>query len=306
VRRVCEVSSAPCGRLLSRGAAGKGLVLVAVFLLVGMWGCGRGAAFEGLSELGKEILGEAPQSWSHLEGKFLMVHAQSAETLKRAAEWSDAAYRALGEQLDLSPVAEKAHLFIVEDEATWEAALRRTGLRPDGLALHLHNEVYVSGRGTDARLKVQLAHEIVHLRLWQHYGERLPLWLEEGLALHLGWRMARTYHAADARTLSRSARAVAEREFIPVERLVRRTTYPEESAAARAFYREAEELVRLLHEELGDEGLSLYVRRMAENPPGWRRVLQQSFSWSEERIQSLAEQVRARSLRRMATASGFW
>ncbi len=168
----------------------------------------------------------------------------------------------------------RALIVLVADATRWNELVSGHGLRHDSLAMQLQRELYLKDDpGQNARAD-RIAHEIVHLRLQDRTLPALPLWLEEGLAGYLGWRCAHAYHASRRVRLFRTFPAVEPNHLLPLARLFSVSSYPADSTSARAFYRQTEELVALVHEQQGDEGLRRLIHRASSigvDPVAWFR-----------------------------------
>lgn len=172
------------------------------------------------------------------------------------------------------PMTNRALIVLVADAARWNDLVGGHGLRHDSLAMQLQRELYLKDDPAQNARADRIAHEIVHLRLNDPSRATIPLWLEEGLAGHLGWRCAIDYQATRRVRLFRTFPAIDPVHLLPLERLLEVTAYPADPAAARAFYRQTEELVALIHEQQGDDGLRRFIDRAASigvDPVAWFR-----------------------------------
>lgn len=168
----------------------------------------------------------------------------------------------------------RALIVLVADAVRWNDLVSGHGLRHDSLAMQLQRELYLKDDPAQNARADRIAHEIVHLRLNDPSRRPVPLWLEEGLAGHLGWRCALDYQATRRVRLFRTVPAVEPAHLLPLDRLLTVNDYPADPAAARAFYRQTEELVALVHEQQGDEGLRRLIDRspsIGVDPVAWFR-----------------------------------
>jgi hypothetical protein len=168
----------------------------------------------------------------------------------------------------------RALIVLVADAVRWNDLVRGHGLRHDSLAMQLQRELYLKDDPVQNARADRIAHEVVHLRLNDPSRRPVPLWLEEGLAGHLGWRCALDYQATRRVRLFRTVPAVEPAHLLPLDRLLAVNAYPADPVAARAFYRQTEELVALVHEQQGDDGLRRLIDRspsIGVDPVAWFR-----------------------------------
>lgn len=158
---------------------------------------------------------------------------------------------------------------------------------------------YIAIHSTSNDAGEALAHEMVHAALKQTAFYPLPLWLEEGFALFTGWRVASAIARRDGLDLQRSLPALQETDLLPLDRVLLLRDYPAPPAENRAFYRQAEELVRYLVERHGDEGFRLLARRMAKGD-SLQHCLERRFNYGEENYRRLEAIVRSRSTNKQA------
>lgn len=81
----------------------------------------------------------------------------------------------------------------------------------------------------------RIAHEVVHFRLREAYGEHLPLWLEEGLATLMGMNVARRFNSAQGRDLAGTWPALPVEALLEPDQLLTMDHYPSSPGAAQAY-----------------------------------------------------------------------
>jgi hypothetical protein len=110
--------------------------------------------------------------------------------------------------------------------------------------------------------------------------DRLPLWLEEGLATLMGMNITRQYYSRQGRPLTGSWPAVAGGGVAGAGRslLTARPDYPPSPGAAQAFGRQAAEVTcRMLRERVGLGSLA-HGRAVEIGQRGdWRSVLASGY-----------------------------
>jgi hypothetical protein len=265
-------------------------ILAALLAAAAVWGAyawlERDPASE-ISPLGRQVLDDFPGSWRHLAGKHVLVHARNKNELVRAARLADFAYAEVGRRLELPDAPGKVHIYLLDRPAAWSNLLARSGLRPDGRALQLERDVFVLQTRSELDDDLQLAHEMVHLRLWPAYQRRVPLWLEEGLAGHLSWELVRGFHGEAREVIVR--RAASRVDAIPLDELVNRREYPDDESYNRRFYQAAAAWVEILDAALDDRQWAELVRRAAGDGADWKTILREQFAYSDEQMLKLEQ-----------------
>jgi len=261
-----------------------------------------------LSPLARRVLA-AGGPWTYAESAHFIVHAESAAAVTGAvAEAEYALQKALwyvepraDRPLSARRVAgggwagPKARLFVIEKPDTWAMAQQAADPSKYSLAMQVNNEVFAL-RDTNMLAHVlRVPHEMVHLAMWRVYGRRLPLWLEEGTAAYLGWRIAEAYRGTPGRLLVRALPPVRAGDVRDLDALTATWEYPETRGAGVAFYRGAEELVRAIARRVGDDRLDELLEAGVGGTP-WREVLEKQFGFTADDLSALESEVRMRTL----------
>lgn len=290
--------------------------IVVLALLAGAVAARAGEPFElrGLGELGEGELSplahrvlDAGGPWTHAESTHFIIHAESAGAVAGAV--AEAEYALQKALWYVEPRADrplsarrvvgggwegpKARLFVIEKPDTWALAQQAADPSKYGLAMQINNEVFAL-RDTNMLAHVlRVPHEMVHLAMWRVYGRRLPLWLEEGAAAYLGWRIAEAYRGTPGRLLVRALPPVRESDVRDLDGLTATWEYPETRGAGVAFYRGAEELVRAIARRVGDDRLDELLEAGVGGAP-WRELLVKQFGFTDGDFSALEAEVRMR------------
>jgi hypothetical protein len=227
--------------------------------------------------------------------RHLVVHAQSSAGLVASAREADFAYEEVGRRLNLPPAEGKAHLFLIEEEGLWTGTVLAAGVRREGLAAHYQDEVFIRRTEINGMARLQIPHEMVHLRLRQAYGQALPLWQEEGLACVLAWETAQHLATAEGKELTRKRPGVPAQDLMDIDVLTSLEAYPEEEAALRAYYCQTEELVRGIAAALGREQLGEWVALSAGEGAAWGEILVDDFNLPRDQLRAIESASRSRS-----------
>lgn len=182
------------------------------------------------------------------------------------------------------------------DAAAWSNFCGQAGAGLEGRGLSCEDAVAVMAVPDDAN--EALAHELVHLVLKRTSSSPLPLWFEEGCAAFYGWRAAQAVAKAErGSALVRTLPALNPAELNALNVLLGYEKYTGSRSLNRAFYRQSEELVRLLHERIGDAGLRRLARQLSVET-GLFECLRSGFDYSPGDLELLKETVSVRSTTR--------
>lgn len=212
----------------------------------------------------------------------------AARTRARARAILDEADRAVSLYRAWFPEAsETPALVIVEaSDDTWRSWTGQLGLRPDGIALHARGVLILKEDEEQARRPDRLAHELVHALLDARFDAPVPLWLDEGWAGFYGWELVHALEDGERRWVRRQPAAEAV-DPIPLDDLAAIDAYPGDPALARMFYRQCEELIRALDEELGRTAMARFLDMAVREPLPPSRLLVERWGWHAERVREL-------------------
>jgi len=260
-----------------------------------------------VSVAGERALKAAGAAWTHAESPQFIYHALSAANLEPAARFAEFGYRELSRhtgpeinswdlwsQITGRDRGRKPHLFLIPGGPLWDQVLAGVSSRPDGVAMQLANEVFAPPPGDDPASAMKLAHELVHLRLWRIAGERVPIWLDEGLAGYASWQVTRAYFGKQGRVMTRAAQTVTKERLMSLQQLTAVKEYPKDPAAARAFYRQCEEFIRSVASRIGQDRLASFVLAVASGTTRWDEFFRKRYGFSEEDFRRLEQDMRLR------------
>ena len=206
------------------------------------------------------------------------------------------ASQAVGSRLGLPNPTNRARLVYVYESSTWDNLGRRSGIRPDGLALQSGRDILLKVDASQSERRDRIAHEIVHFRLREAYDDRLPLWLEEGLATVMGIDVTRDYHNTQGTRLAGAWPAVPSEALLSPGDLLGRSEYPPSPGAAQAYGRQAAELVILLRERIGPDRWSMALREIGQRGD-WRSTLASGYGLPMAEVEQMAGVAARRSTR---------
>lgn len=244
-----------------------------------------------LTPLGRAVLKAGSPGWVHAETEHFLFHAASTSALEEVAVESEFAYVEVSRALGTNRVARKGHVFAVARREAWEKVLRGSERRDDSLAMQLQNDLFVLKETNSVGNVLRIPHEMVHFRLWQLYGNRVPVWLDEGLAGYLGWKTAVAAHARTGKQLVRAPPYLKREHLLGLAQLTGATAYPSGGAAGAAFYIEAELLVSAIARKIGDDKLAEFVKAVVADGVPYDQFLRERFSFADSDFAWLEEQI---------------
>lgn len=196
--------------------------------------------------LGAKALTLDAATWKHGETEHFIYHYQRSYVVTPVAVEAEFYFRVVARELgkpDL-PWPQKAHIYIFEQAAAWEAFQTVGGLEPWTGGIQSAGSLFIV-RNPAYRLNDNtLGHEVAHLVLYRLYGQNIPLWLNEGFAQYVSKNAHASYKRARGYNSKPWSNGVAAQALFPLATLAT-MRYP---AADRVetFYDESERLVRFL------------------------------------------------------------
>jgi hypothetical protein len=185
-------------------------------------------------------------------------------------------------------------LFILTaSESEWQQLADREGLRPDGIAFHAPGLLVLKNDEAQSLRPDRLPHELLHAVLFEQFGSSPPLWLDEGWAGYYGWQLARAQRDGREEWI-RKQPPEPEVEPFSLDELSARERYPALPAEAQMFYRESEEVIRALEEEVGRTAMARFLEMAARQPLPVSRLLVERWGWHEQKVRDFELRVQQR------------
>jgi len=231
---------------------------------------------------GAEIIKTA--AWKHAESEHFIVHYQGEAEARLTMQFIEGAYTVLTQLMNLDPARgpAKSHVFVFP-EPVWKAYLQTKGHPPQLAGFAYKTELLLGAAATKEdraeSIKV-LSHEVTHALVSRFYpGQRLPLWLNEGLAEYIALRTMRAKNVAltpgsgpSSSSRSRGEQPTTQAPLvgkpdaaIDVERLFARIRYGTQTTPDRmeAFYANSQKCVQTLFEKLPLENFPTFFNAIA-------------------------------------------
>ena len=247
-----------------------------------------------VTALGRSVLKAGGLTWSHAEGSNLVFHATAPELIASLGPVGEFLDRRMTLYLGVGRGKRKNHVFLVGDDALWNEAIRGGDRRKDSLGVQFRTDLFLLIRLDSAAMVYALSHEMAHFRLWQRYGDDVPLWLDEGVASYAGWEAAQDYMLSVGKDLYRDRPSIGVKQFMTVDALTAVKAYPAGEAAFRAFCRESEELVYVIARKIGKDRLADFIDAVAGDELSWKEALQTRFGCDESVFTDLENEVTVR------------
>ena len=244
-----------------------------------------------LTPLGRAVLNAGGSDWVHAETRHFIFHASTTGAIEEVAAEAEFAFGRIGDILGTNSVRRKGHVFVVGRRDSWEKVLQDTSRKDDSLAMQMQNDLFILKESNSVINVLRVPHELVHFRLWQVYGNHVPIWLDEGMAGYVGWKAAVAGHAQKGKQLVRAPPRVSRKHLLDLAQLTDMTTYPPDSAASAAFYVEAELLVSAIARTIGDDTLGEFVKAVAGDRIPWNDFLRERFSFADSDFAWLQKQI---------------
>ena len=199
-----------------------------------------------------------------------------AEVMRRAEHaWSNANIRGL-------PEMERdglGHIALL-NSAEWAAFTDKVEHDSDHRSAQVDRTIVLVREAGQPHEMTDVAHEVIHYRL---EDAALPLWAEEGLALHLGVEITLAFERGGNRRAGERVEPPGERRPVG-QTIMDFDRYPEDPAVLAGFYRHCRLFTKAL--QLDKEQLQVYVHALGRGE-AWDGVLADSLQVPPDRIEQL-------------------
>ncbi|MGH7198017.1 MAG: hypothetical protein ACREH5_04660 [Candidatus Omnitrophota bacterium] len=238
-----------------------------------------------ISPEGKRALSLDQGRWKHAETEHFVYHywdEKEAETVYLHAE---VYYQWVKKYFGLAQDnwKKKAHVFVFTDKSVWEKfredswAIQEAHAFTTGWELFIYRDPYwLSPKKT-------LAHELTHVIVFRFLEGPIPLFLNEGFAEFISYKAIAPHVDGDLYRL-RTVEPIPADQFIPVEKLMEMSSYPE--GEVEIFYRESELLARFLITKYKGKDYYVLLKEVSKGRP-FRDVLPEIYNLS---FRSFAEE----------------
>lgn len=209
---------------------------------------------------------EAPEfKWRHAQTDHFVVHYENGIFAAKVARMAEFFYTFIAADLQGAEdrARDRSHIFIFRNEKDWktfqrvywEGGLEWSFSMVEGPVMYLQQADNVSSSAE------VLGHEMTHLVINRFFTQRLPLWLNEGMA---EWYGEFAYAAFKGIKKSKRAQFQGLRSTIPVPQLLEMTSYPADPNAVRYFYDTSKHVVGFLQLERPPEKFVPFVNALMQ------------------------------------------
>ncbi len=244
-----------------------------------------------LSPLARRAVRESPEPLRAVAGAVSVVYAADPRAAAAMIEEADYAVIEISRRLGVAAPTSTVHILLTPGVSTWTTLARAKGFRPDSLALNAGREILLRDDPEQSARPDRLAHELTHFVLRETFGEGIPLWLDEGLAAHVGFAVSRAFRTARGRRMAGAWPGLSTAQMEPLEVLTSRTSLPDDAEEVRLFYRASEELVAWIEDRLGAAGMREFIAETARGAL-WREALGKRLNTSHFSTVELEEEIR--------------
>lgn len=209
--------------------------------------------------------------------------------------WESAAYATgcAGQWLGAVPSTARLEVQALTSVSAWSKMARRQGWRADSLAMQQGGKISILWSTNQAANSQRLAHEICHWRLWLECRTPLPLWLEEGLTIYAGKRVAAGWAYQRGMLITRETPDLATNQLYNLGALAAVSAYPENAQQAAAFYRQSESAVRYIVQRIGKTQLPQFVSGVSAPRGEWQALLRERWGWTDQDFDDMSRQIQA-------------
>jgi hypothetical protein len=201
--------------------------------------------------------------WETLKSGDFSVHWYEGE-VEFGQELLNTAAASLQRAQNFLPITpnEKIHVYAYDNAGEMQSALQLSG--QDWIAGHADPDLGVvlvslpPGPELQLEMERQIPHELMHVLLYQKTGaayERLPVWLNEGLA-----SITELYPNPDYYTILNNA--YNDHDLLPIASLCR--DFPQDTSQALLAYAETASFTRYIYNQFGIPGLESLINSYAE------------------------------------------
>lgn len=244
-----------------------------------------------MSPVGRRALASFSPTAHRFDSEYARVYAATRIEARQLAKEANFAVRHLCARLPVSGPIAPVIIIQMPPGADWSQFAYESGLRPDGYALHVGQEVILRNDPPAAARPDRLAHEIVHVLFRSQGYDHLPLWLEEGVASRWGFETARLFHETQGRRLT-AEWANAEYSLLgSISEWLEWPIPPADAARTRAYYRAAEEAARWIEERLGASAFRGYLAEVGHGAP-WRTTLERHIKDTPFSLEEMEADIR--------------
>ncbi len=231
-----------------------------------------------LSSYARGILHDDHPPWVHGRTRHFVIHCRRSEDIAPIARRAEYGYAFVGSALDLQDaVSYHIHIFVAPIAAglafTNNPVLHTNMIH----AVSLPGEIFVPPSSMTAPDE-SLFHEITHQRLNAAFDGKLPLCLEEGIAMVIGRDAAQAWYSLHGKPIRFSDQPLqADCTPLALGDLFALAAYPPDPCRLRMFFRQSMNLVAFLRRRLVPPSFGRLLEQCAAAGPAATEVICNDF-----------------------------
>ena len=220
--------------------------------------------------------------WAHAETDHFIYHFTDAKLAETVHIHAEVYYKWIKDFFGIAKDrwAKKSHIFIFTDEKAWNDFLIRIR-RSRAEAFTSGWELFIYRAPHWAAPRWSLAHEITHVILFRFLSGPIPLFLNEGFAEYVSWRVLEMQLDGSGYAIA-PIKPIPQKDFIRLKELAGMETYSE--GRMQTFYRESALLVRFLVFNYKNEKFYELLRRTSDGE-GFQKALAAIYETDLETIE---------------------
>lgn len=218
-----------------------------------------------LTPRASRLVDAAEFKWRHAQTEHFVVHYENGIFATKVARLAEFFYDFIAADLQGAQdrVSGRSHIFIFRNEKDWrtfqqnymEGELEWAFSMVEGPVMYLQQADNLSSSAE------VLGHEMTHLVVNRFFNQRIPLWLNEGMA---EWYGEFAYAAFKGVKKSKRAQFQGLRSIVPVLDLIRASSYPSDTESVRYFYDTSKHVVGFLQMERPPEKFVPFVKALMD------------------------------------------
>ena len=211
-----------------------------------------------------KLLADGGIKWKHAQTEHFVIHYEMELFALKVAHMAEFFYGYIAKDLQGAQdrIPGRSHLFIFRTETRWKKFLESVPEHNDWTYSFVYGpSLYLQQSDNRNRNADVLAHEMTHLVVNRFLPQRLPLWLNEGIAEYYG-----EFAFAAFRGTTRNPRVVFKllRDPLSLQALTAITQYPDNTPAVHRFYESAKYFVGFLLTKKPHEKFQTFLAAVCE------------------------------------------
>jgi len=229
------------------------------------------------------ILIQEPAQWWCVSNNLFQIFSRDESMLDTINKKTTYSFEKAKELLGVDQPVAPPTLYVMSDMERWNELIHEHNLLSEGVSLQSGREILLLIQDKDDFSRDAVPHELIHYIIHEQQL-RLPLALEEGIALHFGWAINLDAHLSQGNVVTRHQRPVAPDNYIDFDHLVSLEAYPENTSEMKAFYYQSERFVRAINTLVPSKEFPAFIKKVGTGDKNWQDVLLEEYDCTPEQI----------------------